>query len=71
MQGKEAEAHTLNNSVLNSTLIQSFAELARATPSKGKTSKRLNIDSDIDYKHCRICKIKFESAFEFKSIKRT
>ena len=63
MQGKEAEAHALNNSVLNSTLIQSFA----ASPSKGKTSKRLNIDSDIDHTHCRICKIKFESAFEFRS----
>ena len=62
MRGEEAEAHTLNNLILNSTLIPSFTELARASPSKGKTSRRITIDSDIDDKHCRICKIKFESA---------
>ena len=48
MQGEEGEAHTLNNSVLNSTPIPSFNELARASPSKSKTSGRVNIDSDID-----------------------
>ena len=67
MQGEEAEAHTLNDSVLNSTPIPSFTELARASPSKGKTSERINIDNDIDDKHCRICKIKFESAADVSS----
>ena len=67
MQGEEAEAHTLSNSVLNSTLIPNFTEVARASPSKGETSKRINIDSDIDDKHCRICKIKFESAADVSS----
>ena len=67
MQGEEAEAHTLSNSVLNSTLIPNFTEVARASPSKGKTSKRINIDSDIDDKHCRICKIKLESAVNVSS----
>ena len=43
MQGEEAKAHTLNNSVLNCTLIPSFTELARASPSKGKTSERINL----------------------------
>ena len=61
MQVEEAEAHTLNNSVLNSTQIPSFTELARARSFKGKTSKRINIDSDIDDEHCRICNVKFES----------
>ena len=55
----------LNNPVLNSTLVPSFTELARSSPSKGKTSDRINIDSKIDDKHCRICKIKFESAARF------
>ena len=64
MQGEEAEAHTLNNSVLNSTLIPNITELARVSPSKGK---RINIDSDSDDKHCRICKIKFESAANVSS----
>ena len=67
MQGEEAEAHTLNNSVLNSTLIPNFTELARVSPSKGKTRERINIDSDSDDKHCRICKIKFESAANVSS----
>ena len=67
MPGEEAEGHTLNNSILNSTLIPSFTELARARPSKCKTSGRINIDSDIDDKHCRICKIKFESAADVSS----
>ena len=67
MQGEEAEAHTLNNSILNSTPIPNFTELVRASPSKGKTRKRINIDSDIDDKHCRISKIKFESAVDVSS----
>ena len=67
MQGEEAEAHKLNISVLNSAPIPSFTELTRASPSKGKTSKRINIDSDIDDKHCRICKIKLESAVNVSS----
>ena len=70
MQGEEAEAHALNNSVLNSNPIPSFTELARGSPSKGKTSERINIDSDIDDKHCRICNkyaIKFESAADVSS----
>ena len=61
MEVEEAEAHTLNNSVLNSTRIPSFTELARARSFKGKTSKWINIDGDIDDEHCRICKVKFES----------
>ena len=67
MQGEEAEAHTLNNSILNSTPIPNFTELVRASPSKGKIRKRINIDSDIDDKHCRISKIKFESAVDVSS----
>ena len=57
MQGEEAEAHTLNSSVLNSTPIPSFTELATASPSKG----------NIGDKHCRMCKIKFKSAADVSS----
>ena len=48
MHGEEAEAHTLNNSILNSIPIPSFTELPRASSFKVKTSGRINIHSDID-----------------------
>ena len=67
MHGEEAETLALNNLVLTITVIPSFTELTRSSPSKGKTSKRIDIDGEVDDKHCRMCNIKFEFAANVSS----
>ena len=67
MQGEDAETHAFNNLVLNSTMIPTFTWLTRSSPSEGKTSERINIDREVDDKHCRICNIKFEFAVKVSS----
>ena len=67
MHGEEAETLALNNLVLTITVIPSFTELTRSSPSKGKTSKRIDIDSEVYDKHCRVCNIKFEFAASVSS----
>ena len=59
MQGEEAEAHRLNNSVLHSTQIPSFTELARSSPPKVKQA-RINTDNETDDKHCRQTEYKYK-----------
>ena len=62
------DASRLSSSILNSTPVPGFTELARASPSKGsKFSAALSSFDEIDEKHCQICYIKFESATDIAS----
>ena len=62
------DASRLSSSILNSTPLPSFTELASASPSKGsKFSAALSSFDNIDEKHCRICHIKFESTTDIAS----
>ena len=58
----------LSSPILNTTLVPSFTEFARAIPSKGsKFSEAVRNFDEIDVKHCSICHIKFESATDIAS----
>ena len=62
------DASRLSSSILNSTPVPGFTELARASPSKeSKFSAALSSFDEIDEKHCQICYIKFESATDIAS----
>ena len=62
------DASRLSSSILNSTPLPSFTELAIASPSKGsKFSAALSSFDNIDEKHCQICHIKFESTTDIAS----
>ena len=62
------DANRLSSSILNSTPVPSFTELARASSSKGsKFSAALSSFDKIDEKHCRICDIKFGSVTDIAS----
>ena len=55
------DASRLSSSILNSTPVPSFTELARASSSKGsKFSAVLSSFNEINEKHCQICHIKFQ-----------